>query len=260
LADGEDEKLASLLEPYFLFRDELDERANAHGFLVADLDELAIRLTAVRNESRPMLYLPRLLRRNGALLRQYVRSRDPRIIADRIENLIAQNRRFFPDSAEKCVIREWEDRLSGAKVSYAFLPHAAYAIDVTVCAEDQTIAFFGQRASRTEGVPVCVAVTLIGGGDRSSFEPLHFGPDRRAHVRLRISADVSRVAICLTPRSQPCTGSVFDLLPRAYSCSKRQLARHWKLPFAVSAVSEYGRDLPNSGLVGFRNGAQTLSR
>lgn len=122
-------KVAALIRAYFEFRVALDRHARTYRLDDRALDDLIVRLAAIRNESRDTLYLRRLRRNNSAVLRAYMASNDPRLISDRIEHLIARNRRVFSDAARCCVLREWHDRSTSAVVRYVFVPRRGYALE-----------------------------------------------------------------------------------------------------------------------------------
>ncbi|MFT3924304.1 MAG: hypothetical protein QM778_17340 [Myxococcales bacterium] len=158
LGGAQDERIRDLIDAYARYREELDARATNSEIERAELQELTFRLAVIRNEKRPELYLPQLLRRHVPLLRQYAESGDRALISDRIEGLIASNRRHFEDSAELCVLRSWDDRSSGLRIRYLFEPGQGYAIDVAVPHEFSGVSAFGQRLSLERGGELAVSV------------------------------------------------------------------------------------------------------
>lgn len=221
-----DGKLTSLIESYVAFRAELDEAASSQGVAPQVLDELVLRVAAVRNAKRPALYLPQLQRKNALILAQYLGKNDAAIVSRQIEGLIDGNRRFFADSSEQCVIREWSDRVSGARVCYSFIPHKGYLLEVMAPVQQGLVHFFGQQLALASAAVATASVRLGRPGKRGvrqRFEMSRAGGALRLGVWLE--PEVVRFAVRLEASAQATVPLFFDPLPRAYFNGVRRIQR-----------------------------------
>jgi hypothetical protein len=234
------EKLVELVQEYFTFREELDELASARGYSTQQLDELIIRLACVRNAKRPNLYLPQLQKRNALILQRYVASGSSALLQCRIDDLIEGNRRFFPDAPTRCVLRHWQDRVGGAQVTYSFVPHRGYVLELTAPAVRGHARFFGHRASVANRGTLPVSVRLGARGGKAAPRRFELALDSGGNLRLALllDPDLVRFAVCLDPeRSRNSSHVVFEPLPRMYLQGVRQIERHERLAQKVSALT-----------------------
>lgn len=233
---GANPQVLALLEAYIELRGELEQAASAHGLSGAELDELIVRVASVRNEKRPALYLPQLQKKTARILIDYVREQAPALVEQRVEGLIEDNRRFFEESPEHCVIREWSDRRTGARVRYAYLPRIGYILELLAPLHGTSVGFFGPELALPQDAALQASVrltTAAGTTSRQRFTLTRWG----AGVRLVIGldAEVVRFGVRLESASRGGPHTWFEPLPASYFRGVTQVQRDTKLPAPIAA-------------------------
>ena len=163
LNGASDANVASAVEAYFQFRDEVADYAPSE--LRPDLDELIRRVAAVRNERRRGLALPTLLHATDKALRNYMTVGDSRILTGLVDDTIQCNRRFFLDDQETCIIRRWDHRVSGASIQYSFHRRRGYELNVVAPRNARALWFFEYEGPRDTRLGVQQRTAAVARGE-----------------------------------------------------------------------------------------------
>jgi hypothetical protein len=230
-------ELEALCDAYFAFRAELERNAAARGVSVTELEPLVARLCAVRNAKRRSLYLPQLQKRNALVLRGYLTTGDPSSLRAHIDRLICANRRFFGDTAQACVLREWRHPGSGAAARYVYTPGQGYLLDLSAVRSSHTIRFFDeQQALGPEPKPS--ASLRLGTKDRRVSQhtfPMSERDDGVFRLVVRLDPQVVRFSVRVGAGGSRAPHQRFEALPRSYFLGVRQFERGVFLRRAIIA-------------------------
>ena len=183
--------LAPLAKAYLALRRELEERMRA-AIGQKGLDELIVRLAAIRNDDRPALRQTTLRAAWERRVRAYAGSGDAPQLAACVDEDIESGRRFFSTKRSgEVLLREWIDRRAGGRswARYHYRYATGYELELKTHWEAGEHRFFSRVAATV--IPECSIRTI----DRN-------GIGRTLRHRTRTRAGGSRLRIALAPNVQ----------------------------------------------------------
>jgi hypothetical protein len=252
LDSARDKLVEDVIDTYVAFRREMERESAGHGCDPAVLDDLIVRLAAIRNEDRRALFRDIMIKSYERRVAVYGSGGDSEALGRRVDEDIVDGRRFFRASrAGEVVLRAWEDRQSAGRghIRYCFVPGRGYVLDICAYVEDGAVAFFGGPRCAAEGLTAVVDV-VDGRGRASRHEvPLRVEP-QAARVEVDVDQFAVRAQVRIERRRREHRGAHgvrVELVPRCYSNGIRRIMKSRSLRESIVPLDYVMTPRANSG-------------